>query len=569
MTYTNWNIHEFPRENAVSLVRSGYNYLPAVVLASRGIGSAEEAAELLDRSTEKLLDPFDLKDMDKAAARIQQAIDSREKVMIFGDYDVDGMTSTCVMLEFLRSCGLDAGYYIPGRDEDGYGLNNTALDRFARDGVTLVITVDCGVTAVEEVEHAKALGLDIVITDHHECKNQLPDAIAVVDPKRADSSYENKNLAGVGVAFKTICALAGRPATQRLLDRFGDLVALGTVADVVPVTGENSILISRGLAVLEKTKRPGLQTLLKECGAEGRRITTVSVGFTLAPRLNAAGRMGKPELSVQLLDTESLPEAERLSRELCRLNDERRDLVTRIYDEALAIADSAEVPLILAKESWFQGVMGIVAARIAELKMVPTIMICIDENGIGRGSCRSYGCFPLYAALDRCSDLLENFGGHEMAAGITIRRENIEAFRQRFTACYRELADGPSVPALEVDYEIIKPGLLTLPNLEAMTALEPFGNGNMPPVLCLRDAELTFIGPCGTGVHTKLRVSKNGETFDGIFFSHAAGDLPPRGSRVDIAFEPQINEFRGRRSVQLLVVDLADTGERQITEGHA
>ena len=557
LNYKNWNIHRFPREAAVALARAGYRSLPAVVLASRGITNAEEAAHLLDRSTDRLEDPFLLKDMDLAVARIRRAVLNGDRVMVFGDYDVDGMTSACLMLEYLESLGLDVSYYIPGRSEDGYGLNMTAVRQFHDDGIDLIVTVDCGVTAVEEVRCAAALGMDVIVTDHHECKPELPEAVAVIDPKRPDCLYPNKNLAGVGVAFKMVCALAGPEGFPSVASRYLELVALGTVADVVPLPGENSILVSRGLDLLAKTSRPGLMALLRDTCLDVKRVTSASVGFSLAPRLNAAGRMGRAELSVCLLHTADPAEAERIAAELDSLNRERRDLVTSIYEEANAMAAGQDGPLVLAKRGWFQGVMGIVAARIAEQEQVPSVLICVDEDGMGRGSCRSFGTFSLYAALEACSDLLDDFGGHEMAAGITISENNIPAFARRFREYYfREIAGAPE-PALEIDYEVVKPGLLTLDDLEALTALEPFGNGNPPPVLCLRGAVLTQLSAVGYGAHSRLRVSKNGESFDGICFCRAPETLPVKqGEMIDLAFEPQINVFRGRRSVQLMAIDI-------------
>lgn len=557
MNYKNWNIHTFPRDAAVTLARAGYRSLPAVVLASRGVTSPEEAERLLDRSLGHLEDPFLLKDMDKAVARIRKAVTGREKVMVFGDYDVDGMTSACLMLEYLESLGLDVSYYIPGRSEDGYGLNSAAVRQFHEDGIDLIITVDCGVTAMDEVRYARSLGIDVIVTDHHECKAELPEAVAVIDPKRPDCPYPNKNLAGVGVAFKTICALAGSSGLSAVSDRFLELVALGTVADVVPLPGENSILVTAGLEHLSRTSRPGLRALLRDTCLDVKRVTTASVGFSLAPRLNAAGRMGRAELSVRVLHTADPAEAEVIAAELDSLNKERRELVSSIYEEANAMAAGQEGPLILARRGWFQGVMGIVAARIAEQEQVPSVMICIDDDGMGRGSCRSFGSFSLYAALEACSDLLSDFGGHEMAAGITIAENNIPAFSRRFREYYyREIAGAPE-PALEIDYEVIKPGLLTLDDLEALTALEPFGNGNPPPVLCLRGALLSQLSAVGCGAHSRLRVTKNGEVFDGICFCRAPETLPVKqGDMIDLAFEPQINIFRGRRSVQLMTIDI-------------
>lgn len=559
MKFENWIINDFDRDSAVALVRSGLNPLVAVILASRGITTTEAAAPLLEHNLDNILNPFLMRDMDKAVNRVHKAIENKERVVIFGDYDVDGMTSSCIMYEFLTAEGLECGIYIPGRLDEGYGLNNSAIDLFSEKGVSLIITVDCGITAVEETLHARDLGIDIIITDHHECKAEIPDAIAVIDPKREDCTYPNRNLAGVGVAFKVICALAGESRLAEMLDKYGELVALGTIADVVPVYGENRVLIRHGMDCLSKTRRPGLLRLFKETGLDSKRLTTAAIGYAIAPRLNAAGRMGCPDLSVKLLITKEQNEADKIAEELCTLNNERKNLVTSIFNEASDILEKTKVPgpIILAKREWYQGVMGIVAARIAEIHMLPTIMICIDENGIGRGSCRSFGRFTLYSALESCSDLLVNFGGHEMAAGLTIKEENIPEFTKRFSEYYHNMIDIPPVPTLHIDFEAKKPGLLSLENLEAAVVLEPYGNGHPPPLLCIKNAVLTQLIPVGGGAHTKVRINKFGEGFDGIFFSKTIQDLNVRtGDHVDVAFEPQINEFRGRKSVQMLLVDM-------------
>lgn len=559
MKFENWIIKGFDRDAAVALVHNGLNPLIAVLLSSRGITTLDAALPFLSDDVSNLYDPFLLGDMDKAVARINQAIKNNERVVVFGDYDVDGMTSSCIMYEYLCSTGLDCGVYIPGRMDEGYGLNIPAINIFAEKNVSLIITVDCGITAVEEVNYANQLGIDVIITDHHECKSIIPDAVAVIDPKRPNCPYPNKNLAGVGVAFKLICALAGADNLNEMLKKYSELVALGTIADVVSVCGENRTLIREGMKWLSKTKRPGLQCLFKETGLDSKRLTTGAIGYSIAPRLNAAGRMGCPDLSVKLLATESAEEADRISEELCALNAERRSLVTSIFDEASEILEKTKVPgpIVLAKRSWYQGVMGIVAARIAEIHMLPTIMICIDETGVGRGSCRSFGCFQLYSALESCSDLLVNFGGHEMAAGLTIREENIPEFTRRLQEHYHKLIKIPPVPTLHIDLEVKKPGLLSLDNLEAATVLEPFGNGHPPPLLCIKNAVLTQIIPVGGGMHTKIRINKFGESFDGIFFAKTVQELGVRtGDHVDVAFEPQINEFRGRKSVQMLLMDL-------------
>ena len=569
MKFEKWCVRGYDRDDAVALVHSGYNPLVAVILASRGCNTSEMAEEVMRCAPAEIPDPFLLKDMDKATKRIGKAIADKEKVMVFGDYDVDGMTSSCIMHEFLVSLGLDCDIYIPGRLDEGYGLNIPALDSFAENGVTLVVTVDCGITAVEETEHAKKLGIDLIITDHHECKAELPDAVAIIDPKRPDCPYPNKSLAGVGVAFKVVCALAGSEKTQQMLETYGELVALGTIADVVSLRGENRTLVRYGMEKLINTKRPGLKRLLHETGLDCKRITTASIGYAIAPKLNAAGRMGQPSLSVNLLTTKSEAEAAKIADELDALNTERRNLVTKIFNDACDILAKTKTPdpIILARRGWYQGVMGIVAARIAEIHMLPTIMICIDENGMGRGSCRSFACFQLYSALEYCSDYLVNFGGHEMAAGLTIREEDIPEFSRKFREYYHKMIEIAPVPTLTIDFEVIKPALLSIENLEAATALEPYGNGNPAPILCIKNAVLTALTPVGGGMHTKIRISKLGENFDGIFFSQTIEELNVKvGDRVDAAFEPQINEFRGKRSVQLLMADLKCHPEREIQE---
>lgn len=557
--FESWEVHGYNRDQAVDLVHKGFNPFVAVFLASRGVISDQQTSQLINCGLNKLHDPFLLADMDNAVARLKRAVQNRERVVVFGDYDVDGMTSSCIMSEFIRSLGLECEVYIPGRLDEGYGLNIPAIDSFAKKGITLIVTVDCGITAVEETIHAASLGIDIIITDHHECKDTLPPAVAVVDPKRRDCNYPNKSLAGVGVAFKVICAASGPDNITELIDKYSEFVALGTIADVVSVKGENRAFIKLGLERLAKTKRPGLRHLLCETGLDTKRLTTGSIGFAIAPRLNAAGRMGQPDLAVKLLSTSDPEEAKQVSEELCALNSERRSLVSSIFDEASEILSREKTPdpIILSKRGWYQGVMGIVAARIAEIHMLPTIMICIDENGIGRGSCRSFADFQLYSALESCSDLLINFGGHEMAAGLTIAEENIPEFTKRFQEYYHKRVKLPPVPTLYVDFEVKKPGLLSIENLDAAAILEPYGNGHPPPTLCIKNALLTSIMPVGGGIHTKVRISKSGETFDGIFFSKTVQELGVHsGDHVDAAFEPQINEFRGKRSVQLLLTDL-------------
>ena len=559
MKFESWIIKGYDRSAAVGLTRSGINPLVSVFLAARGMTSVSSAEAFLTDDLSVIGDPYLLCDMKDAVDRIHRAVENGEKIAIYGDYDVDGMTASCLLASYFRAQNADFEIYIPDRTDEGYGVNIPALDALSAMDVTLIITVDCGITAVEEAVYARELGIDLVITDHHECKEILPDALAVINPKRPDCPYFNKGLAGVGVAFKLVCALEDGKDIERLLSDYGDFVAIGTIADVMPMVGENRLLVRRGLEALNQKSRPGLLRLMCHLGIERRNINTSLIGFALSPRLNAAGRMGRTSLTVDLLMTEDDCEAEQLTTELCRLNDERRQLESGIYEQVYSylLSKPPKGPIVLSGHGWFQGVMGIVAAKTAEQFLFPAIMITLDDDGVGRGSCRSFGRFPMYSALEHCSDLLENFGGHEMAAGLTIKEANINEFRRRIFAYYHNLIKIPPVPTLHLDFEVTKAELLTLENVTALERTEPFGNGHLPMFTCIMGAHLRSIIPVGGGKHTKLRIIKDKRTFDCIFFNKPADELGvSEHSLVDLAFEPAVNEYRGWRSVQLHVIDI-------------
>ena len=558
MKFENWEVGGFERDTAVDFCRKGISPLVSVLLASRGVTCIDDAKTRIADAPEMIYDPFLMTDMDKAVVKIEQSINAGERIAIYGDYDVDGMTACALIAIYLRSKNVDFEIYIPERIDEGYGLNIQAIDTLYSRGVGLIITVDCGITAIEEAKHAKSLGMGLVITDHHECGEELPEADAVVDPKREDCQYPNKMLAGVGVAFKLVCALEQLPIDE-MSRRYGDLVAMGTIADVMPVTGENRELIRRGLRILRSTPRPGLRVLLHALCVAQRQLNTATVGFVLAPRLNAAGRMGKTILSVELLLTENDVQARRLVDELDHLNNERKKIENAIYEEAESMLGDVppDGPVILASRAWHQGVAGIVAAKMAEKHLLPAIIISVDEDGFGRGSCRSFGRFEIYGALKSCQDILHSFGGHEMAAGITIKEENVDEFRRRINEYYHDNIKLIQKPTLNMDFEVEKPEILTVENIEALECLEPFGIGNRPPILCIKDARLMSVIPIGGGKHTRIKIEKAGKSLDCIYFSVAPADLGVReGMLVDVAFEPQINEFRGRSNVQLLMFDI-------------
>ena len=561
MKFQKWRIAEPHPEAAARLTAAGYPCLVSAVLASRGIATAEEAAAFLEHEQRLTYSPFLMADMDKAVERVQRALADHERIAVFGDYDVDGITATCILVDYLQSRGADVLHYIPRRIEDGYGLSVDAIEGLYRKGTRLLITVDCGITGVEEVDFANSLGMDVVVTDHHECKETLPRAVAVVDPHRPDCGYPFKHLAGCGVALKLALALGGPDREEALFSRYCTLAAIGTVADVMQMSGENRTIVSRGLAAIEHSDFIGLHALLKEAGLAGREITSVQIGFVLAPRINAAGRMGAADKAAELLLCTDPAEAERMARELCALNRERQNVEQTIYSQAeemiARMPERERSALVLESSRWHQGVVGIVASRLSEKYSRPSFMIHLNGD-TGKGSCRSWGGFNLFAALENCKDLLLGFGGHELAAGFTIEEANIPAFRERMNDYARSFQGGAApVSVLDVDVAITHPSAVTLEELEALSALEPYGSGNARPVFCLLGATLLRTQNVGQNRHLKLRLGKGSAQFDGIFFSTVAEDCGCRpGDRVDAAFYLQVNEFRGSRTVQLQMVDL-------------
>ena len=555
MKYGIWKVSQ-PEAGAVNaLVGSGYAPLAAMVLASRGMEDDHQARAYLDCNA-PLLDPFLMTDMDKAAGRVGLAMSRGEKIAVFGDYDVDGITATCLLTDFLRRHGADAVSYIPGRLEGGYGLNPIAIHQLHDEGVKLIVTVDCGITAVSEAELCRQLGIDLVITDHHECKQTLPAAAAVVDPHRPDGGYPHKNLSGVGVAFKLASALCG--SQEGVLEEYADMVCLGTVADVMPLQGENRVFVARGLESLAHTRRPGIAALMAECGCAPEAVSASSIGFMLAPRINAAGRMGQIDLAVELFLTDDPDKAAEAARGLCELNRQRQAVESEIYRQAVSMLPMGKPPeaIVLADESWHQGVVGIVASRIAEEYACPTFLICLDGEH-GKASSRSHGGFNLFASLSALSPLLESYGGHELAAGFTITRANIPEFRRQICALAAKFyTDDVPRTVLDVDCAV-SPELLTLHNVDALQMLEPCGNGCPKPVLMMKNLTIDRISMVGGGRHMRLRLCSGHTYLNAIYFSANPQTVSIQpGDLVDVAFTPQVNEFRGTRTVQMNVIDI-------------
>ena len=538
-----------------ALVSAGYSPLTSIVLSSRGISGQQEAKNYLTCDA-PMPDPFLMTDMALAAGRVGLALANGEKIAVFGDYDVDGITATCLLTDFLRRQGGDVVSYIPGRLEEGYGLNPIAIRQLHSEGVRLIITVDCGITAVSEAEMCHDLGMDLVITDHHECKETLPRAIAVVDPHRPDGGYPHKNLSGVGVAFKLAAALCG--SQEEVLAQYADMVCLGTVADVMLLQGENRVFVARGLELLKHTGRPGIAALMAECGCAPESVSASSIGFMLAPRINAAGRMGQIELAIELFLTEDPRRAAEVAHALCELNRQRQAVESEIYDQAIAMLPSGQVPeaIVLADESWHQGVVGIVASRIAEEFCCPAFLICLDGEH-GKASSRSHGGFNLFASLTTLSSLLESYGGHELAAGFTITRSNIPEFRRQISRLAAGFyTDDTPRTVLDIDCAI-QPEMLTIGGIESLNVLEPCGNGCPKPVLMMAGLTIERISIVGSGRHMRLRLRRGRSVFNAIYFSASPESASiALGDLVDIAFVPQINEFRGERSVQMNVLDI-------------
>ncbi len=550
-----WKMPCVVDDNSDAFAKSGFSPLLTAVLRARGADTLEKARLYLLRDEALMCDPMLLSDMNRAVSRIELAIALHQKVAVYGDYDVDGITSACLLMDYFSGRGLECEIYIPDRLGEGYGVNKNAIETLHEKGIDLVVTVDCGITAVTETEFAKSLGMDIIITDHHECPQTLPDAAAVVDPKRTDSAYPFGELAGVGVAFKLVCALEKN--SKASLERYADLVAVGTIADVMPLIGENRYLVYKGLKKLKNNPLPGFAALLDEAGVANKPLSANTVGFTLAPRINAAGRLCKTETSIKLLLSKNQEEASTWAKELCTLNRRRQELELEVWEEAMAFltANEPTSPIVLESCSWHPGVVGIAASRLTEEYRLPTIMICVDDEN-GKGSCRSFGDFNLFEALSACSEHLESFGGHAFAAGLNIKPENIAAFREALAKYY--ISNPPTLhTAIEPELLICDPAILNMEGVVSLIELEPCGSGNEHPLMCICNAVLESVTPIGNGKHLRMRISQKGVFFDCVFFSHTAESLgAAEGENIDICFTPQINDYNSRRSVQLLITDL-------------
>ena len=560
MILRKWEVRPLDKERAAAFAQTyGVPFFLAMLMNIRGLDDAAHLREFLGEG-EPLSDPFLLKDMDKAAARITHAVDNMEKIAVYGDYDADGVTSTAMLYSYLETRGADVIFYIPQREGEGYGMNMGAVEYLKEQGVSLIVTVDNGISSVQEVARANELGIDVVVTDHHRPQEILPDAVAVVDAYRPDDTSPYKHFSGVGIAFKLLMALEdGAGDVEDLLEAYSDLAAIGTIGDIVPLTGENRTLIRAGLERLSQSDRPGVQALLENAGIAGKTLTSTNVAFTLVPRINATGRMGAPERAVRLLISGYEEEAEVLSEEICADNEERRRVEAEIAEAAFADIEAKgymkDRVVVVDGENWHHGVIGIVASRVTERCGKPCMIISRGETE-AKGSGRSIEGFSLFEAICACGDLLIKFGGHPMAAGITLKPENIEAFRKRINQYAAE--HFPQMPTQTVTLDCkLNPAALSVSMAQSLTQLEPFGNGNPQPVFGLFNMELSNVTPVGGGGHLRLTLEKNGAVITAMRFNTKPEELPYHiGDKIDLAVQLEAREFRGQPSLTVIVRDM-------------
>ncbi|MBR2951572.1 MAG: single-stranded-DNA-specific exonuclease RecJ [Clostridia bacterium] len=593
-----------PEERAsVSAIAEKLNIHPitAQLLYNRGYKDPASAEAFLRMENESLCDPFELKDAKVGAQRLLKAVENREKITVYGDYDVDGVTAVCTVYLYLKSKGAAVDYYIPNREGDGYGVSRAAIDLLAERGTTLIVTVDTGITANDEIAYASTRGIDVVVTDHHECRSDLPPAVAVINPHRPDCPYSFKELAGVGVAFKFICAYEQMTSCDdlytcvaRLGYEYADLVAIGTIADVMPLVGENKLLVSLGLDRMRKEKRIGLRTLIEASmmKADGKgapvgqqvaadpKITSSYVGFTLAPRINVAGRVKNASLAVELFLADTYERAKFYAGELCNANQDRQEKENLIMQEAYALIEkehdlSRDRVLVLDADHWHHGVIGIVASRITESYALPCILISFkggmsaDEpsgDDIGKGSGRSIKGLNLVDALVHSSNRLVKYGGHELAAGLSIKRKDLADFRREINDYARSvLGEEQPVPVIEADCELTFPQIKTSLARE-IRRLEPYGTGNPSPLFILNRAIVYEVISLRKGKHTKLMIgdSQSGMRVTAIFFSHSPEEIDVvAGDTVSLLFQLDINEWCGKTTVQMILRDLHNESRQE------
>lgn len=569
MAYRAWQLASTSAEDCASIQKqTGVDAFLAQLLAARGL--SEDAASFLNGG-EPLSDPFLLKDMDKAVARIQSAIDSEEKILIFGDYDADGITATALLFSYLEDAGANVFYMLPSRQKGGYGLSTSAIDAAAKTGITLMITVDNGITAHAEVDYAVGKGIDVVVTDHHLPSQTLPNAVAVVDPMREDDLSPCKKLCGAGVALKLVCALEGCDGDE-MLEFYADFAAIGTVADLMPITGENRTIVRHGLDLLSDPLRPGIIALLGQANLLEKPITAENIAYAIAPRLNAAGRMDDAKTALHLLLSDDEEDAQELAEKLTEYNCERQRVEQEIACAAINTIENdpsykTEPVLVVWGEEYHSGVVGIVSARLASRYSKPAIVISL-KDGVGKASGRSTGSFNLHDAIAACEDILVQFGGHEMAAGLTVQEENIPLLRERINAFAR--AEGRTLAPLPICVDAVADmQKLSIAQVQSLAVLEPCGQGNRQPLFLVENAHIDAIYPVQDGQHTRLRLRSGNATFYAIQFSTETKTYPyAQDALVDVVVSLNVYSGTGGQSISARIQDIrpAKLGDAHVYE---
>ena len=560
-----WIIQDSPQEELDKLARTlGVSNVVAGMLLRRDLRSLDLAREFFNPSVSHLIDPFLMLNMDTAVAEITSCLEQNDPIMVYGDYDVDGTTATSLLHLFLQSVGGKSDFYIPDRIKEGYGISKKGIDYAHEIGVKLIITCDCGITAVEQTEYANEKGIKMIITDHHIPDEVSPAAVAILNPKQPQCEYPNKNLCGAGVAFKLTQALSKSldlPSGQAL--QFLDLAAIGTAADIVKVTGENRIIVSEGLKLISQGTRPGIQALKQVAGITRDEVTVSDVLFGLGPRINAVGRLGEAMRAVRLMTASTQSQAKELSAVLNSENEARKTVEGKINDEAVRLANSKYDPrekrsLVLYQEGWHHGVIGIVASKLKERYYVPTVIIAIND-GVGKASARSISGFDLHAAFSKCADLLVSFGGHTMAAGMTIDPANLEAFEQRFQEiAMDQITEEMMRPRLKIE-SVISFNEINTQLLETLRRLAPYGPGNMRPLFSSQNLEVVgYPRPKIVGKnHLKFKVKQGRTVLDAIGFGMAEQlELLYADKPIEMAYILSENEWQGRKSIQLELKDI-------------
>ena len=554
-----WQIYQTD-ENKVKEVQEKYkiNKLLATILVNREITEKSQIEKFLNPKRNDFYNPYEMPDMEKAIGRIIKAIENKEKIIIYGDYDVDGITSVTVLKSFLEERGIHVSEYIPNRLEEGYGLNKKAVEYIAKQGNQLMITVDCGISAIEEVEYANKLGIETIVTDHHEPGEELPKAIAVVDTKRKDNKYPFRNLAGVGVVFKLIQAISQKlNLEEKEYLKYLDIVCIGTISDIVPLVDENRVIVKLGLKLVEQTKNLGLKAILQASGYS--KIDSNTISFGVAPRINACGRMGHQEEALKLFLSKNSNEVAELTQKLNEYNRVRQETEKNIYNEAIEqieqIALDKQNTIILMGKNWHHGVIGIVSSKITELYFKPSILLC-EEGEEGKGSGRSIPGFDLYEALTECNELLEKFGGHSMAVGINVKKENFEKFKEKFEEIAKQKHIEEIVPILKID------ALINLDEIDknivgSLKKLEPFGEENKMPLFAIKNLKIDSIRALSEGKHLKLTLKDNKNIINAIGFNLGYMSTEYKiGDKIDVVGNLEINTFNGVDNIQINIKDL-------------